>query len=84
MESKRISRLNRLAAIALNGLTIKHRIRLFIGITGQMHDGSYCFGRCPEWVPFKLARMFYKFMFYVGNPVLNKIIGYKEDDWFKK
>lgn len=25
--------------------TLCHKIRLFIGLTGQMQDGSYCFGK---------------------------------------
>ena len=61
-----------------SGYTLRHKIRLALGVHGERHDGSWCFGHLPKWVPFKIARGFYSFMFYVGDPILNFIIGYKK------
>lgn len=58
-------------------LTKRHKIRLMIGIRGKMQSGKYCFGSADK-LPKVLHRPFYKFMFYVGDPVLNFLIGYKK------
>lgn len=57
--------------------TLRHKIRLFFGIHGQMQDGSYCFD-VPNWGSIKTKKMMYKFMYYIGNPLLNRLIGYKK------
>lgn len=54
--------------------TLKHKLRLLLGMHGQQHDGSYCYGNF-DWVPSKkLQKKLYRFMFKVGNPILNRFI----------
>ena len=50
-------------------------LRRLVGTHGRQCDGSWCYGNYTHG---KLgARTFYKFMFYIGSPILNSIIGYK-------
>ena len=58
-----------------------HKKRLKIGIHGEIPNYGYCFGNFDNIKSEKLRRLLYKFMFKIGNPILNKIIGYKEGDW---
>ncbi len=55
--------------------TTRHKVRLFFGIHGQMHDGRYCFD-VPTTRFFWLNKKMHTFMFKVGSPVLNFLIGY--------
>lgn len=62
--------------------TIRHRIRLLIGIHGEIPNYGYCFGNF-NWLSFKNQTKVYEWMFRYGNVILNKIIGYRESDWKK-
>lgn len=57
--------------------TLRHKIRLWFGIHGSMPDGSYCFN-VPKTGNAMMQRILYKLMYYIGNPLLNKVIGYKK------
>jgi hypothetical protein len=51
-------------------LTLKHKIRLLVGIHGQTQDGTYLYFKniiAPKWL----------------NKLLNTIIGFKPGDWKK-
>ena len=56
------------------GYTKRHKVRLFFGINGQQHDGSYCF-KVPKWGN---QKKMHQFMSLVGNPLLNFVIGYEK------
>ena len=60
---------------AFSHYTLRHKIRLFIGIHGQMQDGSYCFGNFDKFPKF-LQKPLYKFMYYIGDFILNRLIGF--------
>lgn len=62
-------------------LSLKHKLRLFVGIHGLIPGYGYCFGNF-EWIPRKNMRIILcNFMHSYGNIWLNSIIGYKEGDW---
>jgi hypothetical protein len=42
--------------------TLRHRVRLILGVHGQQHDGEYLFDKPPSW---KYPRL---------NKLLNKVI----------
>lgn len=56
-------------------LTRVHKIRLFIGIHGDSAlNPNYYYFNIPKWGGLKTQKILYKFMFYVGNPLLNLIL----------
>jgi hypothetical protein len=55
----------------------RHKIRLWLKVNGRHHDGRWTFG-VPNWGGIKTKKMMFKFMYHVGNPLLNSIIGYKK------
>jgi len=66
-------------------LSKKHKLRLFLGIHGSTDDG-YCFHLIPKKIldkfPVGFRRFWYnKVMFRVLSPLLNRLIGFKPDDW---
>ena len=62
-------------------LTNIHKLRIFMGVNGQHHDGTYCY-TVPKWGGFKTQRMMFTFMHFVGNPIMNFVLG--KGDAFKK
>lgn len=56
--------------------TWRHKVRLFLGVNGQHHDGRYTFS-VPKWGKISLQKKMYSFMYYIGNPLLNFVIGFK-------
>lgn len=69
-------------------LSFKHRVRLFIGIHGEIDGYGYLFNGIPERLINKMPIRFQKWwwnvlMFKYLSPLLNKIIGYKPGDWKK-
>lgn len=42
--------------------TLRHKVRLFLGINGQMHNGMYTFS-LPSCIPVKYHRFLYDLMF---------------------
>lgn len=55
-------------------LTKTHKIRLFLGVNGQLPSGKYSY-TVPNWGGLKTQKLMHKFMFYIGNPMLNFLLG---------
>lgn len=69
-------------------ITTRHKIRLFLGIHGEIEGYGYCFNCIPSWLIERLPVGFQKWwwnilMFRYISPLLNKIIGYTPGDWKK-
>lgn len=56
---------------------MRMKIRHFFGVNGQLPDGRWCY-TVPDWGGHKTKLLMYKFMFHVGDPLLNVIIGYEK------
>lgn len=55
------------------GYTLRHRLRLFMGMNGMHHNGQYTYS-VPNWGSVSFQKKMYWFMNKIGNPLLNKIL----------